>query len=512
MPGTEYAGGAAATPAPLLFLIADTGGGHRNAARAVGQALDRMYPGRFAPVLCDPLSGPGSARLLRWVTSLYGPAIRLAPWLWGAAYHVCNSRPAMGLLRRTLLQLADRPAADAARAHRPVAIVSFHPLTGMAAVSAKDQASPGTAVVTIVTDLATMHAAWRYADADLIIAPLGAVSGHRQPQPPGGGAPSGAVSARRSPQRPGGGPSGAVSGHRQPQRPGGGEPSGAVSARRSPQRPGGGRWASAGSPVTREFWGGPLQPDERAILRRSLGVGENRFLVLLTGGGEGSGGIARRAVAILRRFDDVDVVAVCGHNLRLKRRLDRLAARSGGRLTVTGFVRNMADWLRCCDLVVSKAGPGTIAEATCCGMPLLLTSHLPGQEKGNTEFVTGADAGRHVPSVRRLITEIARLRDDRAAVDAMRAASARLGRPAAAAHIAELIADLVPAGSPDSRHGDHGSSHTRHDSHNGHDSHTGHSDGARDGDQAEADSMITEYPRHMRTLAHISGWFRGLVF
>jgi 1,2-diacylglycerol 3-beta-galactosyltransferase len=462
MSGTEYAGAAATTPAPLLFLIADTGGGHRNAAQAVGQALDRMYPGRFAPVLCDPLSGPGSARLLRWVTGLYGPAIRLAPWLWGAAYHGCNSRPAMGLLGRTLLQRADRPAADAARAHRPVAIVSFHPLTGMAAVSAKAQSAPAAAVVTVVTDLATMHAAWRYADADLIIAPLGAISGHRHPQRPGGGAPLNAVSGHRHPQHPGG------------------------------------RWASAGSPVTREFWAGPLQPDERAILRRSLGVAENRFLVLLTGGGEGSGGIARRAVAILRRFDDVDVVAVCGHNLRLKRRLHRLAARSGGRLTVTGFVRNMADWLRCCDLVVSKAGPGTIAEATCCGVPLLLTSHLPGQEKGNTEFVTGADAGHHVPGIRRLIAEIDRLRDDRAAVDAMRAASARLGRPAAAAHIAELIAGLVPARAPDSRHGYHGSRHTRYDSHNGHDSHTSHSDGARDGDQAEADSMITEDPRHIR--------------
>jgi hypothetical protein len=45
-------------PLPLLFLIADTGGGHRSAARAVSQALDRMYPGRFAPVLCDPLGGP----------------------------------------------------------------------------------------------------------------------------------------------------------------------------------------------------------------------------------------------------------------------------------------------------------------------------------------------------------------------------------------------------------------------------------------------------------------------
>jgi 1,2-diacylglycerol 3-beta-galactosyltransferase len=439
MSGTEYAGGAATTPAPLLFLIADTGGGHRNAARAVGQALDRMYPGRFSPVLCDPLSGPGSARLLRWVTGLYGPAIRLAPWLWGAAYHGCNSRPAMGLLRRTLLRMADRPAADAARAHRPVAIVSFHPLTGMAAVSAKDQGAPGAAVVTVVTDLATMHAAWRYADADLIIAPSGAGSGHR-----------------------------------------------------NPLRHRGSRWASAGSPVTREFWAGPLRPDERAMLRRSLGVDENRFLVLLIGGGEGSGGIARRAVAILRRFDDIDVVAVCGHNLRLKRRLDRLATRSGGRLTVTGFVRNMADWLRCADLAVTKAGPGTIAEATCCGVPLLLTSHVPGQENGNTEFVVRADAGRHVPSVRRLLIEIARLRDDRAAVDAMRAASARLGRPAAAAQIAELIADLVPAGSRDSRHGYHDRSHTRHESH------ASHNDEARDGDQAATHSMITEDSRHIR--------------
>src|SRR6266849_2884429 len=349
MPGTERAACAATVPVPLLFLIADTGGGHRNAARAVGQALDRMYPGSFAPVLCDPLSGLGSARLLRWVVGLYGPAIRLTPWLWGAAYHASNSRPAMALLR-TLLRLADGPAADAAAAHRPAAIVSFHPLTGMAAVAARDQGAHRAPVVTVVTDLASMHAAWRYAEVDLIIAPLTAVTGNSRPHGP----------ARD-------------------------------------------RWAVAGPPVTRDFCGGPLRPRERAILRRSLGLSENSFLVLLTGGGEGSGGIGRRAAAILRRFADIDAVAVCGRNLRLKRRLDRLAARSGGRLTVLGFAPNLADWLRCADLVVTKAGPGTIAEAACCGTPLLLTSHLPGQEKGNTEFVTGADAGRRVPGVRRLL-------------------------------------------------------------------------------------------------------------
>ena len=74
-------------------------------------------------------------------------------------------------------------------------------------------------------------------------------------------------------------------------------------------------------------------------------------------------------------------MAICGRNLRLQRRLTRLAARTGGRLTVLGFVDNMSDWLRCADVVIAKAGPGTIAEAACCGVPLLLTSHLPGQER-----------------------------------------------------------------------------------------------------------------------------------
>ncbi len=401
MPGTKQPDGSAAAPLPVLFLMADTGGGHRNAARAVGESLERAYPGGFAPVLCDPLGGPGSARLLRWVTGLYGPAVRLVPWLWGAAYYATNVRPAMWLLRRTLLRPADRAVAGAAMAHSPAAIVSFHPLTGMAAVWARDQATPLAPVVTVVTDLAAMHAAWRYAHADLIIAPP-AVAGRHGP------------ADRRTPRFAAG-----------------------ESAR--------GTWAVAGPPVGRDFDGGPLPAAQRARLRRTLGLAEGRLVILLTGGAEGSGGMARRAAAILRRFTDVHVVVVRGRNAALKRRLDRLAARSGGRLTVTGFVDNMSDWLRCCDLIVTKAGPGTIAEATCCGTPLLLTARIPGQEKGNTEIVTGAGAGLWVPGVRQLVAEIGRLRRDRGAIEVMGAASARLGRPDAAGDIARLIAELIPA-------------------------------------------------------------------
>jgi hypothetical protein len=77
---------------------------------------------------------------------------------------------------------------------------------------------------------------------------------------------------------------------------------------------------------------------------------------------------------------------------------------------------------------------------------MLLTSHVPGQEAGNAELVARAAAGRRLPRVRDLVAEIGRLREDPEAVDAMRAASARMSRPGAASDIAALIADLVAAG------------------------------------------------------------------
>jgi 1,2-diacylglycerol 3-beta-galactosyltransferase len=203
--------------------------------------------------------------------------------------------------------------------------------------------------------------------------------------------------------------------------------------------------------VTAGFRGGPLAPGERAALRRSLGMNERRFLAVLTGGGEGSGGMTRRAAAIIRSSEDIDVVVICGRNLRLRRKLARQAGRADGRLRVLGFVENMSDWLRCADVVVAKAGPGTIAEAACCGAPLLLTSHLPGQERGNARLVAEAGAGRSAPRRRQMLRDLGELRRDPAGLEAMRAASARLGRPGAATAVAALLAGLT--GAEAGRHG-----------------------------------------------------------
>ena len=141
-----------------------------------------------------------------------------------------------------------------------------------------------------------------------------------------------------------------------------------------------------------------------------------------------------------RAFDDIDVVAICGRNRRLER---RLASVGCPRLTVKGFVDNMADWYRAADLVVTKAGPQTIAEATCCGAALLVTSHLPGQERGNTELVVRVGAGAHTPRVEDVVRAVAHLKGDPDALGAMRRASSALARPDAAHRVASLVAGLT---------------------------------------------------------------------
>jgi 1,2-diacylglycerol 3-beta-galactosyltransferase len=372
---------------PVLFLFSDTGAGHRRASEAIIEALTARHGGTYQGILCDPLAGPAAGRQVRWLARLYGPAVRLAPWAWGAAYYVSNSRPAMFLLWRTAFAGAGRVVSAQVAATRPAVIVSCHPLTGRAAALAATQVpARRVPVVTVVTDLASVHASWRVPPADVLVVPSAAAMA------------SCAAGRMRTT-----------------------------------------RYVHAGLPVVTRAQAGAPTAAAHAALRRSLGLPDSGFVVLLTGGGEGCGGLVRRAAAILRRLGDVHVVAACGRNEHARRRLAKL---SGPRLTVLGFIDNFADWLRCADIAITKSGPGVIAEAACCATPLILTSHLPGQERGNAALVVRAGAGQTVRGVRSMVRVLALLRADPERLAAMSAASRALGRPGAAAAVADVIAGL----------------------------------------------------------------------
>ena len=87
----------------LLFLIADTGGGHRAAATAVERQMAVTSPGEFEITILDPFTS-AKPRVIGGTAGLYGPITRHARWLWGALYHSTNNRAAVALLESTVLR------------------------------------------------------------------------------------------------------------------------------------------------------------------------------------------------------------------------------------------------------------------------------------------------------------------------------------------------------------------------------------------------------------------------
>uniref|UniRef100_A0A7S2GQZ9 monogalactosyldiacylglycerol synthase n=1 Tax=Helicotheca tamesis TaxID=374047 RepID=A0A7S2GQZ9_9STRA len=116
-----------------------------------------------------------------------------------------------------------------------------------------------------------------------------------------------------------------------------------------------------------------------------------------------------------------------------------------GKVTVTGlgFVTRMAEYMVAADILVSKAGPGTIAEAASLSLPVMLTSFLPGQEEGNVDYVVDGKFGAFCSDADPLgiAEEVSGwMLDDEKLAELSKAAKA-MGNPNAAAEIVKAIGD-----------------------------------------------------------------------
>jgi 1,2-diacylglycerol 3-beta-galactosyltransferase len=180
---------------------------------------------------------------------------------------------------------------------------------------------------------------------------------------------------------------------------------------------------------------------DKSILRKKLGWPVDKPIVLLVGGGEGMGPLGKTAQAIDVSGLDVGLVIVCGRNQRLKATLQDYPWENP--TFIYGFTRDMPDFMRAANFIVTKAGPGTVAEALNAQLPIILYSKLPGQEDGNVTFVEEEGAGVWAPTppevVRALTRWISRPEECKRVIENCR----RAGRPEAARTIAHIIGDKL---------------------------------------------------------------------
>lgn len=371
----------------VIFLFSDTGGGHRASAKAVASALALEYPGRFDVELLDPFVS-GSSSFLRWLVYRYGTLIKYVPPVWGLIFHATDSRAAFKTAIRVLGNQFRPGFRRNVEEHRPAAIVSFHPLTNHVVVEVLRQMKLDIPFITVITDMSEFHRGWMSPGADIVVVP--------------------SPDARTYCIKHG------------------------LDARRV---------FFAGLPVDPRFTG-PLDEGERAALRRRLGLDEHAPSLLMVSGGEGAGRLGRHAVALDSSGLGLQLLVVCGRNEKLR---ERLAGRQWkGSVHVFGFVDNMPELMQAADGIVTKAGPGTIAEALVSGLPLFITGFVPGQEEGNVKFVLEQRVGYHTPRAGALVRTVRQaMFVDAVGFARMKGRAERVGRPQAATEIAQLIAAAI---------------------------------------------------------------------
>ncbi|HEY3474229.1 MAG TPA: glycosyltransferase [Anaerolineales bacterium] len=365
----------------IVFYFSDTGGGHRSAAEAIIEAIQLEYKDQVTTEMVDFFK-TYAPRPFNRAADMY-PYMVKAPHLWGASFHVTDGRARARAITTTMWPIARQAARSLVQSHPADLIVTVHPFANSFALRALGKDRPP--FINVVTDMVTTHALWYDNRADLILVPT--------------------ETARRR----------------------------AIKYNMSPEKV-----QVVGLPVADRY----CQPvGDKMTLREKLGWPPEKPIVLLVGGGEGMGPLAKTAQAIDASGLDVGLVIVCGRNQRLKATLE--ACNWENLTSIYGFTREMPDLMRASDFIVTKAGPGTIAEALNAELPIILYSKLPGQEDGNVTFVQEEGAGVWAPApqdvVRTLTRWISRPAERQKVIENCR----RAGKPKAARTIAHIIGEKL---------------------------------------------------------------------
>ena len=189
----------------------------------------------------------------------------------------------------------------------------------------------------------------------------------------------------------------------------------------------------------------PAGPETRVRVRQELGLGADAFTVLVLFGGKGSPEIRPLSEALLREAGALRVVSICGDNPPLYESLAPAAARSCGRLHRLGFTDRVADYLAACDVLVTKPGPGSLAEAFHQQVPVVVTCNartIP-QERYNARMVRERGLGLVVRRWQDIPAAVASLHRDPARLLACRARLAELPTNRAVFEALDVFADAL---------------------------------------------------------------------
>jgi 1,2-diacylglycerol 3-beta-galactosyltransferase len=325
----------------VLFLFSDTGGGHRSAAEAIIEALQIEYGDTVTTEMVDFFKSHVPLPFNKMPD--WYPDMVKAPHLWGLSFKISDGRRRARAITASMWPYIGRAVRALVKNHPADLVVTVHPLATTVFLKALGRNRPPFIIV--VTDMVSTHALWYDQRADLILVPT--------------------EDARQR----------------------------AIAYEMDPNQV-----CVVGQPVTVRS---SAPAGDKMALRQKLGWESDKPVILLIGGGEGMGPLGKTARAIATSGLDVALAIVCGRNQRLKGHLEKLDWPVP--VHIYGFTHDLPDFMRAADVLVTKAGPGTIAESLNANLPMILYARLPGQEDGNVTFVVEEKVGVWAPRPNQIV-------------------------------------------------------------------------------------------------------------
>jgi UDP-N-acetylglucosamine--N-acetylmuramyl-(pentapeptide) pyrophosphoryl-undecaprenol N-acetylglucosamine transferase len=204
-----------------------------------------------------------------------------------------------------------------------------------------------------------------------------------------------------------------------------------------------------GCPIREEL---TLAPDRPAAIQR-LGLRADQQTLVVTGASLGAATVNDATLQLLRQMPmpGWQVLHLAGrdHAAAVREKYSAIAIPS----TIVDFTPAMADVWAVADLCISRSGASSCAELTACGVPSLLMPypyHKDMHQRENAKVLVNAGAAILIDdekdatiNANKLSAAIKPLIDDPATRADMAHAAKRIGKPDAAAAVAEVVMTLI---------------------------------------------------------------------
>jgi 1,2-diacylglycerol 3-beta-galactosyltransferase len=364
----------------ILYLFSDTGGGHRSAAAAIMRAVEHLRKDTFSQEMVDVFAT--CSGFLNVFARLYGPVIKYSPQMWGRLYYWLDDEKKLETLEKMSRPFILEELTKLIREKMPSIIVSVHPLINHLTVNAIKQSGMNIPFIVVITDPVTLHRAWITPEVNLGIVAT----------------PEAKELAIKY-----------------------GMPESKIKL--------------IGMPIDPKFF---LKDREKQEARKKNHLKPKLFTILLMGGGEGAGKMYEIIEELDKQKIKAQLIVIAGRNKSLEQRVKKNVQKFSLPIRVYGFTDQVHEIMAESDLIITKAGPGTIAEAMAMNLPIIITSWLPGQEEGNVEFVVRENVGR-VSKDPEKVAEIVKELWETTEFEQIKENIKRVSRPRAAMEIADEI-------------------------------------------------------------------------